>query len=190
LPTTARSAAALLFLTAFALKTAGIASVWYDHRADIQEMRQAIAPVPPGSRVLVVSLQPMDNPHYWLTMRPGRWIPGLFRTDIHLPALLVTERRAFWPLLFTARGKQPLTLLPPYGRLDGKQGAPLDYHVLERPLTATELSVAPYLAHWQSDFDYVLLLDAGGAGDLHRYLPDQLQLLVSTDSAALFHIMH
>jgi len=189
LPAAARQAAALLIVAAFALKTAGIASVWYDHRTDIREMRQAIAPVAAGSRVLVVSLEPADNPHYWLTMRPGRWIPGLFRTDIHLPALVVTEHRAFWPLLFTARGKQPLTLRPPYDRLDGEQGAPQDYHVLQHRLTAAELSVAPYLAHWQSDFDYVLLLDAGGAGDLHRYLPDRLQLLESTDCAALFRIV-
>jgi hypothetical protein len=184
-----RSAMALLMALAFVVKTAGIVSVWYDHNADLKDMRQAIAPVPAGSRVLVVSLYPTDNPHYWLTMRSGRWIPGLFRTDIHLAALLLTERRAFWPLLFTARGKQPLVLRPPYDRLDGKQGEPPDYHVLEHSISAAELSTSPYLAHWTTDFDYVLLLDAGGAGDLQRYLPDRLRLLTSSDFAALLRIV-
>ncbi|HUB11450.1 MAG TPA: hypothetical protein VMB34_05795 [Acetobacteraceae bacterium] len=190
LPAVARSAIVVLLTAAFAIKTVGLMAVWQDHNADLRELRQVIAPVPAGSRTLVVSLEPTDNPQYWLTMREGRWIPGLFRTDIHLPALLLIEHRSFWPLLFTARGKQPLVLLPPYDRLDGKQGVPPDYHVLEHPITAKELSVSPYLAHWQTDFDYVLLLDAGGAGDLHHYMPDKLQLLESSDFAALFRIVH
>lgn len=186
---TARSATALLLTVALAIKTAGIVSVWCEHNTDVAEMRQVISPVPAGSRVLVVSVYPADNPNYWGAMRSGRWIPGLFRTDIHLPALLLIERRAFWPLLFAARGKQPLTLRPPFDRLDGRQGVPPDYHVLEQSVGVSDLSRSPYLVHWKADFDYVLLLNAGGAGDLDQYIPDRLHLLKSGDVAALFRVV-
>jgi len=42
--------------------------------------------------------------------------PGVGRAAImHLPGLVVIERRAFWPLLFSAPTKQPLRVLPLFG---------------------------------------------------------------------------
>jgi len=47
---------------------------------------------------------------------------------------------------------------------------------------------APYLRDWQRNYDYVLMLNAGGAGDLSRYVPDRLSLIAASDVAALFRI--
>ena len=47
---------------------------------------------------------------------------------------------------------------------------------------------APYLAHWQRDFDYVLLLYAG---KLDRpLLPDLLEPVRQADIAALYRVRH
>ena len=189
LSSAARLATVGLLTAAFALKMTTICEVWSDHNSDLAEMRRVIAPVPAGSRVVAVSVYAADNPAYWQSMQPGRVIPALFPTYIHLPALLLMEHRAFWPLLFTARGKQPLILRPPYDQLDGHQGEPPDYHVLQHPISTKEAAVAPYLRHWQTDFDYVLLLNAGGARDLPNYVPARLRLVTQGDVAALFRIV-
>lgn len=183
-----RLATGLLLALGFAARMTTIGAVWYDHNQDLTELRQAIAPVPAGNRVLAVAVYQRDNPAYWSAMPRGRRIPWLFATFIHTPALLVTEHRAFWPLLFTARGKQPLTLRSPYDRLGGHQGVPPDYHVLQHPIDAAEQAQAPYLAHWRRDFEYVLVLNAGGATHLRQYLPGRLHMLTRRDAAALFRI--
>jgi hypothetical protein len=46
----------------------------------------------------------------------------------------------------------------------------------------------PYVANWRSRFDYVLVLNAGVAGDLRNFLPDRLEFVDQTSFAALFRI--
>ncbi len=182
-----RGVMVVLLTAAFTVRMAGIAMVWYGHNADLTEMRAVIAPVPPGAKVLIVTVDPADNPAYWQSVPLGRRIPYFFRTDIHLPAILLTEHRAFWPLLFAAPGKQPIVLRPPFDRLDGELTAPLDYRLLEPQ--ADESSRGQYWENWQTDFDYVLMLNAGGLGDLDRYDPGRLTLLRRGDVAALFKVL-
>jgi hypothetical protein len=170
----------------FGVRMASVATTWQQHNDDVREMRQVIAPVSPGSRVLVASVTQQDNPGYWSTVPSGRLIPAFKRTDFHLAALLLIERRAFWPLLFTRQGQQPLIVRPPYDHIALPIGEPPSFHQLEDPEKSDGLS--PYLDDWQHDFDYVLLLNAGGAGDLTQFLPDKLQLVAQTDVAALFLI--
>jgi hypothetical protein len=47
---------------------------------------------------------------------------------------------------------------------------------------------APYLQDWRNNYDYVLLLNAGGAGNLDHFLPDVLRLVDAGDVAALYRI--
>jgi hypothetical protein len=180
----ARSAIAGLFVMAFMARTASLASVWHEHNHDVADMRHVIADVSPGSRVLLVSVDPMTLHE----LPRGRMAPGVYRLDIHLPALLVIERRAFWPLLFTSPNKQPLRVLPPYSRIAVPEGLPPNYSWLANGVPDGGLSFVPYMANWQHDFDYVLMLNPGGAGDLAQFLPDKLQVVAQTDVAALFRI--
>jgi hypothetical protein len=46
----------------------------------------------------------------------------------------------------------------------------------------------PFLSDWKSKFDYVLILNAEGAPDLDKFLPDQLQLINRRGIAALLRV--
>lgn len=179
--------AGVLALT-FVARTADLATVWYAHNGDVAEMREVMSFVPRGARVLVVSVDPQDNPDYWNALPRVRAIPSYFRLDFHLPALLLIERQAFLPCLFTVRAKQPLALLPPYDQIGAPECQPPDWQSLAVGHSIDPVTPAPYLNDWQHHYDEVLLLNAGGAGDPHSFLPDQLTLLAATDVAALYRI--
>jgi hypothetical protein len=175
---------ALVFLS----RTVSLATVWYDHNRDLTDFREVSARVSPGSRVLVVSVDPQDEPEYWDSVPRGRRIPGFFRLDLHLPALLTIERRAFIPYLFTVKAKQPLAVRPPYDRIAVPEGQPPDWQSLVVGYNVHPVTPAPYLRDWAQNFDEVLLLNAGGAGNPAAFLPDRLQLVIARDVAALYRI--
>lgn len=183
-----RAALAAVLAVTFLARTTSLATVWFDHNQDLAAFRQVIAHVAPGSRVLVVTVDPQDAPEYWTNSPRGRQIPGFFRLEFHLPALLTIERHAFIPYLFTVPAKQPLLVRPPYDHISVPEGQPPDWQSLVLGYNVHPVTPAPYLTGWQQNFDDVLLLNAGAAGDLARFLPDRLQLVVSGDVAALYRI--
>ncbi len=140
-----------------------IGIVWAGHAADIADMRHAIAPVPPRASVAVVTAA---NEAEAGPEPRARKILARFDASFHMPALLVIERHAFWPLLFSAPGKQPVSVRPPYSAIAMHEGWPVSWRELAAP-TPAGAQEAPYLAHWRRDFDYVLLLYASRlpAGD-------------------------
>jgi hypothetical protein len=139
------------------VRSAYVGSTWIDHRKDLAEIRAAIADIAPGTRVLAARSYP-DEPVY--ASQPERLLPGLYPTDSHLPALLLIERRAFWPLLFAHPAQQPIKVLPPYDKLSYPVGMPVKWQWLsDQSYSILQLSVAPYLPHWRSNFDEVLLID-------------------------------
>ena len=179
----------LLLAVLFAVRIGSIAATWQEHGSDLADFRRVIAPVPPGARVLLVSANPEDDPAYAEREPESRRLPDLARADRHLAALLVIERRAFWPLLFADPAQQAIRVLPPYDRLAVKLGDPPDYRaLLADPPAPADLAGAPYLAGWQRNFDYVLVIDAGAASDLAAFLPDRLALVRQADIAALFTV--
>lgn len=134
-----------------------IGATWIDHRRDLADLRAAIAHVEPGSRVLVAR----GEPGYLTDVRPPeRALPGIYRLDGHVAALLVIERKAFWPLLFANPTQQPLIVKPPFDRIAQPLAEPIEWDVLAAETPSREsLRVAPYLEHWRNDFDSVLLID-------------------------------
>ena len=78
---------------------------------------RVIATVQPGARVLVVSVSPEEAPGYWQNAPLSRQLSLGIRLDHHLPALLLIERRAYWPFLFDNPSQQPVRTLPPYRAL-------------------------------------------------------------------------
>jgi hypothetical protein len=168
------------------VRTASLASTWQSHEADLGDLRTAMAPVQPGERVLVAEVTPEEAPDYWALPHPGRAVVGLQRTDVHVSGLLVPERRAFWPMLFDYPSQQPVSILPPYDRLADAEQGPVDYRIL----AGAPDRLVPALQHWREDYDWVLLMDAGGAPSLRRTPPSGLYPPVTwTDSAALFRVV-
>jgi hypothetical protein len=185
-----RSAIALTvsFGTIFLLRTALLTSVWLGQNQDVADFRRVISQVAPASRVLVVTLRRPDNIAYWDRMPRHRFAFGM-ASFMHLPGMLVIERDSIWPQLFTAASMQPLAVRPDYRDVTMGESLLPDYHALafDDPPPAFTRD-APYLTHWASKFDYVLVMAAGGAGDLAALRPDRLDLLDRTDIAALMRV--
>jgi len=192
-------AVSLILLSLFVLRTVVVARVWYDHRQDLADLRRTIEPIEAGSRVLVVSVKgpgaelfmPEGDPDLQPGAPRSRFLSIIgIPTYEHMAALVLIERHAFWPLLFAYDNKQPLRVLSPYrelsfptgGRLPNYEGLALD------DIPATDLEQFPYVANWRSRFDYVLVLNAGLAGDLRSFLTDRLVFLEQTGFTALFRI--
>jgi hypothetical protein len=168
------SQARILALAAAIVLLARVGSVglaWYAHRPHLDRLRAAISFVQPGERVLVASTHPEDGPN-------------------HAAALLLIERRAFWPLLFADPTQQPLAVRRPYDRIASPLGEPPDYRLLAKPeLDRDDLVRVPYLGDWRADFDYILLIDAGRDSKYATFQQDELRLLYGSDEAALFRIL-
>ena len=161
-------------------RVACTAAAWADHRGDLAEVRAAIAPVPQGARVLVAR---GHSPNWQGPAPAERKLPGVHQTDSHIAALLLIERRAFWPLIFADPGKQPIAIRAPYDAIADPLAEPAPWSVLGQDrYSAQDLKGATYLNGWRRSFDYVLLIDAEGAGPA----PAGLQLIYASPYARLY----
>ena len=182
---------ARLMLVAFAVailaRTYVIALDWSGHDAQIADFRQVIEPVQPGDRVLVVQVQRNADPDAMVN-RPDS-VRAMVENDatMHLPALLVIDRKAFWPLLFTAPTKQPVKVNPPYDMISLPEGE-LPWAGGLADLDPATLKWAPYLPDWQHKFDWVLVLNPGDAPDGYSLPFDQLERVSAGRIAVLYRI--
>jgi hypothetical protein len=180
-----------LMVAAFAVpivaRTAVIASVWAGHDRVIADFRQVIAPVGPGDRVLVV--QPERNADPRAMVNNPDSVRAMRDNDstMHLPALLVIERKAFWPLLFTAPTKQPVAVNPPYDAISLPEGELPWVGGLAAP-GPEDVRWAPYLPDWEHKFDWVLVLHPGAAPSGYDLLPDRLEKAGGGGVAALYRV--
>jgi hypothetical protein len=172
-------------------RLADIGAVWTEHNRDLAAFQQVIAGIRPAENVLAVAVLQTDIPRFNAGQPRSRFLRALNLTSImHLPALVLIEHDAFWPLLFTAVAKQPLRVRPAYAGLAVDEGLVPSYRALEVAAAGGALPRdAPYLAHWQRDFDYVLLLHAGKLPLQDQpLLPGRLELLKQADVAALYRV--
>lgn len=191
-------AIAVVFVALFCLRTAAVAMVWYGHRPDLAELRETIGAIAPGSRVLVVTAQGPGARGFMVGGDPAlqpqaprsRYLSVIgYPTYFNMAALVTIEHQAFFPFLFSAPDKQPLAVLPPYKEISVPMGEVPRYQGLGfDQISTAALRTFPYVAHWRATFDYVLILNAGIAGDLQYLLPDKLIFVRQTPFAALFRI--
>jgi len=121
-----------------------------------------------------------EAPAYWDSGPRSRRLSNTLRTDFHLPALLLIERHAFWPILFANPAQQPIRLRPNYAELASKaHDIPSHAALVANPNSGTAAL---------RDFDFVLMLEAGADANLTNFLPGCLTLLSRTDFAALFRV--
>nr|WP_294549074.1 hypothetical protein [uncultured Rhodopila sp.] len=159
------AAAALILL--FGARMAVLTAAWAAHQADIDDIRRVLEPVRPGQAVYVVSAglaEAADN-------RRGRAMSDGSRTGIHLGALALIERRAWWPFEFDNVSQQPMETRQPYRAMAERVGDLPD---------AAQAATADVCG-----FDYVLLTGADAAPALP---PERLQLLRRSGFAALYRI--
>jgi hypothetical protein len=186
-PAIARGLFALLALL-FLLRMGVVAHTWVAHRADLAEMRQAIALIERGGRLLVVRPE-IDT---GLRLAPPRHRVFHHAAQLaSLPALAVLEKSAFVSTLYALPGQQPLVLKPPFDRLGGQGDVDLPtLGHLKQALTADSLGDAdPRIRSWLEDFDYVLLLYGYGPGAVDRAQELPLRPLLDGASVDLFAIV-
>ena len=178
-PAAHRAIAAGLYLL-FAVRMAVLADAWTDHRQDLADLRAVIALVPPGARVYMTNVPQDEAPAYWDAGPRSRRLSNTLRTDFHMPALLIIERGAFWPILFANPTQQPIRLRPAYARL-AQEAHDLPSHAA---LVADPSRGSDALR----DFDFVLMLETGADTAAANFVPRCLALVARTDFAALFRV--
>ena len=171
---------AALFMTRMAI----LGTVWSERGTDLAELRQTIASVPAGSRVYLSSTAPATTPDYWRHHPHGLLSDGT-RTDYHLAALLVIERRAFWPYLFANLSQQPVELTPRYARLAEQTELLPDADFVSACLAGTATAM---LDTALCGYDYLLMLEPAALPALVRCAPHRLTLITATNMAALFKV--
>ncbi len=160
-------AGVVLFIARIALLTLA----WYQHRADLADLRLALQPVQPGQAVYVGSVSPTDPQSYWARAPWSRRLSNGVQTDTHLGALALIEHRAWWPFEFDNPAQQPIRTLPPYQAMAGRVGdLPDQAETMKADLCG---------------FDLVLLTEADAAPGLPE---GRFHLLVRTPFADLYRI--
>ena len=145
----------------FVARMLALCVVWHGHAAELAELRDVIAPVRPGERVLVATVAESDAPDYWRQAHGQSTSDGT-RIDLHVGALLTIERHAFWPFLFADPTQQPIRLLPPFRELaEQTRNIPNARQLNGRGLTSADLAAFPIATRWECCYDHVLLLHAG-----------------------------
>jgi hypothetical protein len=97
-----------------------------------------------------------------------------------LPALLLIEHGAYWPVLFANPGQQPIRLRPSYAKLT-REAHDIPPHDI---LSADPEGVSARIR----GFDFVLMLEAGADANLTGFIPRCLDLVSRADFAALFKV--
>ena len=184
LPRRTQRLAAASFATLFVVRMAIIGAVWIERGDDLAQFRQMIAAVPVGSRVYLTSVAPVDAPDYWRRNPHGLLSDGT-RTDFHIAALLVIERRSFWPYLFAYASQQPIELMPRYMALAEQTNAMSGSEFV----ASCRAGAAPAdLEKAICGYDYLLMLEPAALPGPQRCAPQRLSLIASTNMAALFQV--
>jgi hypothetical protein len=182
-------AGVMVFAGLFLIRVGFITRVWIASQRDVSDLREVIAPVTPGSRVLAADVVKGDNPAWFAEMPTGRRLPELTATYWHLASFVLLDRRAFWPTVFASDTQQPIRVQEPYRELQAIDSPPPNYAELATTqIPPSELKRFPFLQDWTDKFDYVLVLNAEGAPNLDNFVPGHLHLLARRGIAALFKV--
>jgi hypothetical protein len=156
----------------FLVRIVHITETWRTWQQDIADVREALAPVTAGSRVL--------------SLQGDRGAFSIW----HLAAFAMIDHRAFWSDAFATPSQQPVVIRAPYNA-SSNGGLQPDLYTSLGPFAYAATSPRPsYLVGWPDKFDYVLLLNAEQVPDLVNLFPKYLTLLNHERFAALFRVKH
>ncbi|MDF0697046.1 hypothetical protein PYR71_11075 [Rhizobium sp. MC63] len=139
-------------------RTGWIGWNWWLAQKDIAAVETVLKKVPVGAAVLPLEHDPKTvsglahSSRYFFFREETFW---------HLPTLATPFAHAFVPTLFTAKGKQPLSVLTPWSEIAVPEGNLLSIGVLLCPamMQAYE-DFTPYLLDWRGRFDFILAVNA------------------------------
>ena len=167
-PVPGRVAMAGLLLLGLA-KTGMVGWIWHQRQADVTAVYRALESVPPGAAILPVAHRPVDHGVAPL----GRYTTMDAPSFRHLPNLALPWRQDFVPTLFTARGTQPIHVLPPWDRIAVTASVLVSVNVLTRPDRIAD--VAPFAAYvvqdWIRVYDYILVVNADVPDQFGEFQP-------------------
>lgn len=166
-------------------RVAFIEYVWLQRSADVRSVETVLQQVPPGATVLPLLHEIHDDN---IGKAPiGRLVAGVVPSFWHYPAIVSLERDAFMPYLFTAPGKQPLQVRPPWNEIAVPETIPFPADLINMPADRLD----PYMRDWKNRFDYVLVMNADMESPA-RPMPqmDNLHLLADDGFARLYRIDH
>lgn len=164
-----RSRVLVLALVLFAVVSARsllIIDQWRAWSHEVAAFRADLEKIEPGAALLVGG---------WRTSSPelqcAEARPDPATAFWHLPSFAVVDRSAFVPLIFTARGMQPIRATAKYRPLDIGVSGPVPPDLLERaarPELAARLQrdlaeahTPGYFVDWPRRFDYLVFLHHG-----------------------------
>ncbi|MGO7295069.1 hypothetical protein [Rhizobium ruizarguesonis] len=131
---------------------------WWLAQKDVAAVETVLKKVPAGAAVLPLGHESETVSGLAHSNRHFSWGLDTFR---HLPTLAVPFSRAFVPTLFTAKGKQPLSVLSPWSEIAVPEGNLLSIGVLSCPAMMQEYKgFTPYLSDWRRRFDFILVANA------------------------------
>ncbi|WP_434730155.1 hypothetical protein [Rhizobium binae] len=168
-------------------RTGWIGWNWWLAQKDVAAVEAVLKKVSAGAAVLPLGHEPEIVGDFAHSNRHFAWGLDTFR---HLPTLAVPFSHAFVPTLFTAKGKQPLTVLPPWSEIAVPEGNLVSIGVLSCPeMMQVYKAYAPYLSDWRRRFDFILVAN----GDIpDRYvgdlMPAGLTLIENAGFAKLYAI--
>lgn len=157
-PRVVRHVVLSLAMCLFLFRTVHISEAWASTTDDIREFRSMSEMIQPGSRVLVVRTGNDFRTH-------GRKLAFGWRLNLvgptysHMGALVVLNRRSFWPGIFMEKSQQPISTTRGFEKLVG--------HVADGPLPSLLELLSPagerngrfaYLDDWKNQFDYLIVL--------------------------------
>jgi hypothetical protein len=109
-----RRAIGAAFLLLFGLRMTVLMIAWGTWPAELAAFRNVIASVRPGDAVMTVDARRGAQPANWTSITAATSLEDGTAMDIHLPALLLIEHRAYWPFLFDNTSQQPIRTREPY----------------------------------------------------------------------------
>ena len=124
--------------------------VWTSYNEEYKTLVESFGRLDKGARVLVAhSGQALDPPILDLGQYP----------IYNAPTLAVHYADAFVPSLFTAKGKQPLSVHERVRALDIPYGAPAPNALLKSVAEGEGRELAPiYIRNWPQDYDYLYVV--------------------------------
>lgn len=181
---------AAILLAALCVRAGWIANIWMERQSDIDSLYAATVNVSPGSSVLPI----LQVPAHPKLIPLGRIIVGCPYSksepvERHFPSLLVIRKQVFIPTLFSIPGQHTLKILPPWDEIAvGSSSVPSTYEFLWP--SSFILQTDPYLRHWRSRFDYVLVFNADIKPPVQlSRLPDGLKLEKDAGYAKLYRVV-
>ena len=178
--------AAVCLLAVTLTRTSVIGWIWRERQADVASVARALDFAPPGAAIL-----PLEHTPFMRDAPIGRYSALNEPTFRHLAALATPWRRAFTPILFAARGKQPVQVLAPWYEISEPDGGlPASANALASPeIYARAVVFASYLKVWRERFDYALVLNADVPDAYGPFVPPEgMELVKDEGFAQLYRI--